>query len=111
MMFDQPGDQSDTALRRNVRKPDDPGVRNVVQVDELAEVGINRNENSLFVRGAVQQRTISGVRTKFSGLDDVVPVAAKPFGQPSAGAAVDEESHDSFTETAASVSPAITARA
>lgn len=53
-MFDQAGNQSDAPLRRNVRKPDESGVGNVVQVDELSEVGINRNENSSFPRGVVQ---------------------------------------------------------
>ena len=82
-----------------------------MQVDELSEVGINRNENSPSPRSVVQKHAIAGIRTEFSGFDDVMPVAAKPIGQSSAGAAVDQESHDSLMETAASVSPAITARA
>ena len=111
MMLDQAGDQGDTPLPRNIRKPDEPGVRNIVQVDEFSEVGINRNENSPCSRSVVRKHAIAGVRTEFLGLDNVVPVAAKPIGQSPAGAAVDQESHESLMETAASVSPAITARA
>jgi hypothetical protein len=54
MMFDQLGDQSDAAFRRNVRKSDEPRVRDIVQVDELSEVGVNRHDNPLLGRGPVQ---------------------------------------------------------
>ena len=111
MMFDQPGYQGDTPWPRNIRKPDEPGVRNIVKVDEQSEVGINRNENSPSSRSVVQKHAIARIRTEFSGFDNVMPVAAKPIGQSSAGAAVEWESHESLMETAASVSPAITARA
>ena len=89
MMLDQAVDQGDTPWSRNIRKPDEPGVRNIVQVDEFSEVGINRNENSRCSRSVVQKHAIAGVRTEFSGLNNVMPVAAKPIGQSSAGAAVD----------------------
>ena len=111
MMFDQLGDQSDAAFRRNVRKSDEPHVRDIVQVDEFSEDSVNRHDNPTLGRGAVQQRTIIGIRAEFSGLDDIVPAVAKPVRKASAGAAVDEEFHVFLTETAASVSPAITARA
>ena len=64
MMFDQLGDQSDAAFRRNVRKSDEPRVRDIVQVDEFSEVGVNRHDNPTLGRGAVQQRTITGIRAE-----------------------------------------------
>lgn len=114
MFVDQLGHQSDAAFRRNVRKSDEPRVRNIVQVDKRSEVGVNRHENPPFSRGQLQQSTITRVGTEFSGLGDIVSDATKPVCQMSAGAAVNavnEESHAFLTETAASVSPAMTARA
>ena len=111
MLVDQLGNQSDAAFCTNVWKSDKSRVRNVIQVDKRSEVGVDRHENPSFGRGLLQQGTITRIRPKFSGLDDIVPVAAKPVCQSSASAAVDEESHEFLTETAASVSPAITARA
>lgn len=111
MFFDQLGNQGDAAFRRNVRKSDEPRVRHVVQVDERSEVDVKRHENPPLGRGLLQQRAITGIRAEFPGLDNIVSTAAKPVCQTSAGAAVNKESHAFLMETAASVSPAMTARA
>ena len=111
MLPDQMGNQSNAAFRGNVWKSDETRVCNAVQVDERSEVGVNRHENPPFGRSLLQQSTITGIRAEFSGLDDIVTAAAKPVGQALAGAAVNEKSHAFLTETAAKVSPAMTARA
>ena len=43
------------------------------------------------------------------GLDNVMPLAAQPFCQTVADASINKKSHDSATDTADSVSLAITA--
>ena len=82
-----------------------------MQIDELPEVGVNRDKNSPFGIRPPQQRPIPRNRAEFSSLDHIVPAATEPIRQTATSAPVDEKSHGFFTETAASVSPAITARA
>ena len=111
MLSDQMGNQSNAAFWWHVWKSDETRVCNTVQVDKRSEVGVNRHENPPFGRSLLQQSTITGIRAEFSGLDDIMTTAAKPVGQALAGAAVNEKSHEFLTETAARVSPAMTARA
>ena len=109
MSFDQFTGQSNATFRGNVRQSDQPRVWNVMQMDGLPEVGVNRHKDSPFCLSPFQQRPIARVGTQFARLDHVVSFAAKPVRQPPAGAAVDEKPHVFLTETAASVSPATTA--
>lgn len=109
MVLDQFGGDVDALLRWNVRKPNQPGVRNTMQMNELSEVGIDGDENPTFGSGLLQQGPITRVWTEFSSLDHVVSLAAEPIGQPASGAPVYQEFHRPFTDTAASVSPAMTA--
>ena len=78
-------------------------------MNELSEVGVDGDENPTLGTGLLQQGLITRVRTELSGLDDVMPLATKPIGQPASGAPVNQEFHRPFTDTAASVSPAMTA--
>ncbi len=82
-----------------------------MQIDELPEVSVNRDKNSPFGLRALQQRPIPEIRTELSSLDHIVPAATEAIRQTATGAPVDKESHGFFTDTAASVSPAMTARA
>ena len=111
MSFDQFTGQSDATFCGNVRQSDQSRVWNVMQMDELPEVGVKRHKDSPFSLSPRQQRPIAGVGTQIASLDHVVSFAAKPVRQPPAGAAIDEKPHVFLTETAASVSPATTARA
>ncbi len=109
MVLDQFGDDVDALLCRNIRKSDKTRVWNSMQVNELSEVGVDREENSTLSFGLLQQGPITRIRTEFSSLEHVVALAAEPIGQPASGAPVYKEFHRPFTDTAASVSPAMTA--
>ena len=109
MPFDQLPGQSDALLRRNVRESNEPRVWNAMQVYERTEVRIDGDENPIFGFRHFQQRPITRIRAKFSGVDDVVTAFAQPFRQPASGAPVHQEFQRFLTDTAASVSPAITA--
>ena len=111
MSFDQFRGQRDTLLRRNVRESNKPRMWYFMQIDELPEVGVNRDKNSPFGLRPFQQRPIPRIATEFSTLDYIVPAATEPVRQTATGAPVDKESHGFFNDTAASVSPAMTARA
>ena len=82
-----------------------------MQVDEFTEVGIYRNQDTVFGLCTLQQRTLPRIRAQMTRLQYIVPVAADPFRQSTASTTVDKKPHNCFTDTAASVSPAITARA
>ena len=59
--------------------------------------------------GQLQQSPVSGIGTKRSGFQDVMPLTLEPLSQTASGAPVNQECHDSQTDTAASVSPELTA--
>ena len=109
MPFDQLRGDSDSLLRWNIRKSNEPGVWNAMQVNKRPEVRIDGDEDSIFGVRPLQQRPITGIRDDLSGLDDIVTAVVQPFRQPAAGAAVHQEFQRLFTDTATSVSPAITA--
>ena len=109
MPVDQLRGESDALLRRNIRKSNEPSVWKAMKVNERPEVGIDRDENPIFGFRPLQERPITGIRADFSGLDHVVTAFAQPFRQPASGAPVHQEFQRLFTDTAASVSPAITA--
>ena len=48
MPFDQLRGESDALLGRNIRKSNEPGVWNTIQVNELPEVRIDGDENPIF---------------------------------------------------------------
>ena len=52
---------------------------------------------------------MTGIGDDLAGLDHVVAAVGEPFRQPASGAPVDQEFQRLFTDTAARVSPAITA--
>lgn len=109
MAFDQLGSDVDALLRRNIRKSDETRVWNTVQMDELPEVRVDCDENPALGFGPLQQRPVTRIGAKFSGFDHIVTLATQPIGQPASGAPVHQKLHRPFTDTAASVSPAMTA--
>lgn len=103
------GHQRDAPLRRNVREADQSRVPNVMQPDELPEVGVDGDQNPVFGPRTFKQRFVARVGAEGARFQNVVPLFAQPSGEPSAGAPVDEKSHGPDTATADSVSPAMTA--
>ena len=101
--------QDDALLDGQIRKSYHACVVGSSDVHELAEVVVQRDQDSPLRVGPFQQGCVAWIGFEFTGVEDVVAVAPQPLCKPSASAAIDEELHDVFTETAASVSPAITA--
>ncbi len=78
-------------------------------VDELREVSIERYQDPVIGRGALEQRPIAGIVAEVSGLDDVMPLATQPLCQSLPGTPVNQKPQDSATDTADKLSLAITA--
>lgn len=109
MALNNLGHQPDALRRGDIRKAHQTGVLEALQVHEFSEVGVDCDENSVLDLGALKQRLIARVRAELAGLENVMTLAAQPICQLRAGAAIDEELHGSATDTADSVSRAITA--
>lgn len=82
---------------------------NSIQIDEFPKVGIYRDQDSAIGLCSLLQRTVPRIWTQVTCFEGIVPVVAEPLRQTATSTPVYEKSHNCFTETAASVSPAITA--
>lgn len=109
MARDHLGQQGDTLLNGNIGQSNQACMRLVVQMDQGAEVRVHRDEDSAFGPGLFQQGAIAGIPANVASIKNIVPVATEPPDQAPTDAAVSKEPHERATETAASVSPAITA--
>ena len=76
---------------------------------QLAEIRVDSHEYASFGSGMFKQCTIAWIDPKFIGEEGIVALIPQPGRQSAPGAQVDEKSHDSTTDTADSVSPAMTA--
>ena len=106
--FDDFGHQCYALCGRDVRQPEQAGVRLVVQVNQLTEVGIYRNQDPVCRFRQYQQGPVSRVGAQGPRFNHIVSPSSEPLSQPATGAPVYEEPHGAATETAARVSPAIT---
>ena len=88
MSFDHFGHQRDALFRRCVRQANQPRMGDVVQIDQLPEVGIDGNQDSLLGRRALEQCTVSRIRAEMSSFQNIVPGGAQPFRQTAASASV-----------------------
>ena len=82
---------------------------NIMQVYQLSEVGVDRDQYSVGRFCNLQQCPISWIWAKLTGFDDVMSVTTQPLCKTSACAPIYQEPHVTFTDTAASESPAMTA--
>lgn len=109
MVTDHLGRQDDPLVDWQIGESDHARVRGSSDEQQLTEVVVERDQDSAFGCRSCQERRVAWIVFDFAGVEDIVPLVPQPFRQAAAGAAVDEELHRLSTETAASVSPAITA--
>ena len=101
--------QGDPFWHGHIREAHQAGVQQAIDVHELPEVGVDRDQDPALGTGPLEQSPIAGIRFELTRLEDVMALDAQPVGQPRTGAPVYEELHRSDTEMAASVSREITA--
>ena len=109
MAIDHPGRQCEALLRRHVWQAEQSGVWDVMQINQLPEVRIYCDQNSIFRVCKLQQRLIPRIRAESSSFEHVMSVVAEPLRQSASRASIYEKLHDPATETEARVSLAMTA--
>ena len=73
MVQDDLGEKSDTLLRRDIRKAQESGVRNLIEIDQLAKVGVDGYQNPAFGLREFQQGPVPRILTEFASFKDIVP--------------------------------------
>ena len=77
MAFDQLGHQCNTPLRRNISEADQSRMRDIVQKDELPEIGVDGRQNPVFDIRTFEQRPIARVGTKLASFENIYPVDSR----------------------------------
>ena len=70
------GDERNTLLRGDVRQAHQSSVRDPVEVDELAEVGVDGNQNPVLGLGAFEQCSVPGIRAERTSFKDIMPLVS-----------------------------------
>ena len=109
MAIDHLGRQCDTLLRRHAWQADQSSVWDVMQINQLPEVRIYCDQNSILRVCKLQQGPVPRVRAESPSFEHVMSVVAEPLRQSATGTSVYEKPHDPATETEARVSLAMTA--
>ena len=99
MPFDYFGDQCYALLGWHVRQPNESGVCDIVQVDQLPKVGVYCNQDPVRRFCQFQQGLVARVRAQGPSLDHVICVVAEPLRQTASRASIYEKPHDPATET------------
>ncbi len=108
VMVDHCSDRLNPVWDTSIGEEDESSVGYPSQIDQFSEILVHRDENPVLCPRSLQQSPVAWVRAEGLPFNNIVAVAAKPFGQLSARTSISEESHCPATETGASVSPAIT---
>ena len=108
MAIDHLSRQCEALLDRHIRQADQSSVWDVMQINQLPEVRIYCDQNSIFRVCKLQQGPVPRIRAEGLSFEHVMAVIAEPLRQSASGASVYQEPHASATETEASVSPAMT---
>ena len=64
VLFDDLGHRGNALLRRNIREAHEASVRDVVELDQLTEVGVYRDQDSPCRLRDFQKGPVSGVRAE-----------------------------------------------
>lgn len=94
---------------RNVWQANHACVRLTIQKHERREIGVEGDHDPFRFDGKSQQLPVPWIGTNVASVENIVPLLTEPEDDPSPGAPVDEELHDTATWTASRVSWAIAA--
>ena len=92
-----------------IRQPYHACVRSSSDEQELAEIVVERDQDSVFGCRLCQECRVAWIVLEFSGVEDVVPLFRNHSASRRPAQQSTRKPHRLSTETAASVSPAITA--
>ena len=74
MVTDDLGEESDTLLRRDIRQAHQSSGWDLIEIDELAEVSVDGNQNPALRLGEFQQCPVSGILSKGASFKDIMPL-------------------------------------
>ena len=66
-------EQSNPFFRGHVGKSNNAAMRNIFYEDECSEIGIDNHENPLLPGSPLKQRQITGIRSKLTSVNHIVP--------------------------------------
>lgn len=94
---------------RDVWQTDHARVRLTIQEHERRKVRVEGDHDPFRFDGKSQQLPVPWIGTNVASVENIVPLPTEPEDDPSPGAPVDEELHDTATWTASRLSWAIAA--
>ena len=103
--------QGDLLRTTDMRQPHDATMQLSQNEDEVPEVLVHGDQDSLLGDCPGEDRFVPGILTTSSGFFGVVALPTQPVAQATRGAAVEEKPHAPATRTASRLSLANTARA
>jgi len=74
MVKDDLGEKGDTLFRGDIREAQEPGVRNLIEIDQLAKVGVDGYQDPVLGLRECQQGPVPGILAEFASLKDIVPI-------------------------------------
>ncbi len=74
MVKDDLREKIDTLLCGDIRKAQEAGVRNLIEVDELAKVGVNGHQNPALGLREFQQGPVPGILAELASFKDIMPL-------------------------------------
>ena len=80
-----------------------------VQENQFSEILVYRDEAPILRLRQFQQSSVAGIRANGQGIKHIMPGVAEPLRQSMTSTPVNQKPHASPTETASSLSPAMTA--
>lgn len=76
MVLDDLGNEVDTVLRGHIRQAQEPSVRDFTEIDQLAKVSVDGNQNPVLGLRELQQGRVAGILSKRASFEDIVPLAS-----------------------------------
>ena len=76
VVLDDLGDEGDTVLRGHIRQTQEPGMGDFTEIDQLAEVSVDGNQNPVLGLRELQQGRVAGILSKRASFEDIVPLAS-----------------------------------
>ena len=70
------GKESNTLLGGDIRQAQQSGMRDLIEIDQLAKVGIEGNQNPALGLRELQQGSVPGILAKFTSIKNIVSVVS-----------------------------------
>ncbi len=76
MVLDDLGDEGDTVLRKHIRQAHEACVRDFTEIDQLAKVSVDGNQNPVLGLRELQQGRVPRILAEHASFENIVPLAS-----------------------------------